>query len=57
MDATNPDDLELPSLAERRAERLIGPAASHLVQFDAVSDSPIEFTDWDDAQRPVRGES
>jgi hypothetical protein len=57
MDATDLDDLELPSLAERRAQRLIGPASSHLVRLDAVPDSPVELTDGDDAQRPVRGES
>jgi hypothetical protein len=57
MHAANPDDLELPSLVERRAERLIGPAHSHVVQLDTVPDSPIELTDWDDAQPPERGES
>jgi hypothetical protein len=57
MHATDLDDPELPSLVERRAQRLAGPAPSHLVRLDAVPDSPVELTDWDDARRPVRGES
>jgi hypothetical protein len=57
MDTTNLHDLELPSLVERRAERLIGPAPRHVVQLDTVPDSSVELTDWEDAQRPVRGES